>query len=341
MKFIKKLEFGNYTLNFGSKKVLLDLFDEIVMPSFEEKRYKRIIQGKSDYFFIDTKLVILDGDSKEPVLGISGKIIKNSKLKRDQIYRDDEGIIEDIDELETAPSSVFLLILNTHRLIFCKEVQGAPTIQNFKSTSESFLKKRYKEFIREKFEAEKIKKIIALNQKKVTLKSLLEDIPYPVLRITTLSDEKSLQNFINMLKMIDMVSIKLLQTNNEELDNDDFWTDAEKIKEEMNSDAVKVEFSNLKDGLDRERVFKQTSLASTLANSEIKMRGYDEQGDTIKGSHEDFSLTLELEELPKNAEKASKIQYEQFMHLVNNGVVKIPKIAESTVKKILKIFGKK
>jgi hypothetical protein len=339
VKFTKKLEFGNYTLNFGSEKVLLDLFEDIVMPSFEEKRYKRIIQGKSDYFFIDTKLVVLDENAKEPVLGISGKIIKNSKLKRDQVYRDDEGIVEDIDELETAPSSVFLLILNTHRLVFCKEVQGAPTIQNFKTTSENFLKKRYKEFIREKFDDNKIKKTILPGQKRITLKSLVEETPPPVLRITTLSDEKSLKTFINMLKTIDRVSIKLLQTNNEELDNDDFWTDAEKIKEEMNSDAVKVEFSNFKDGLDKERVFQQTNLASSLANSEIKMRGYDNQGDTIKGSHDDFSLTLELEELPKNAETASKIQYNQFMHLVNNGIVKIPKLAESTIKKIIRIFG--
>jgi len=32
--FRKKLDFANYTLNFGSELVLLDLFEEIVMPSF-------------------------------------------------------------------------------------------------------------------------------------------------------------------------------------------------------------------------------------------------------------------------------------------------------------------
>ena len=36
MPFQKKLEFGNYTLNFGGEKVLLDLFEQIVMPSFHE-----------------------------------------------------------------------------------------------------------------------------------------------------------------------------------------------------------------------------------------------------------------------------------------------------------------
>ncbi|MFT6909427.1 MAG: hypothetical protein ACJAS1_006145, partial [Oleiphilaceae bacterium] len=39
MAFTKKLEFGNYTLNFGEDKVLLALFNEIVMPSFYEMKF--------------------------------------------------------------------------------------------------------------------------------------------------------------------------------------------------------------------------------------------------------------------------------------------------------------
>ncbi|WP_217267768.1 MULTISPECIES: hypothetical protein [Halomonadaceae] len=149
MSFVKKLEFGNYTLKFGEDKVLLDLFSEVVMPSFHEMKYVRRIKDKGEYFFIDTKLLTLDDSSVHPVVGIAGRIVKNTKLRREQVYRTQGGIIEDKSELETAPSSTFLLILNTHRLVLCKEVPGAPTIQNFQSTSQYCLKQRHGEFINE------------------------------------------------------------------------------------------------------------------------------------------------------------------------------------------------
>lgn len=51
VNFIKKLEFGNYTLNFGENKVLLDLFNEVVMPSFIEMKHVRRLKEKGEYFF--------------------------------------------------------------------------------------------------------------------------------------------------------------------------------------------------------------------------------------------------------------------------------------------------
>ncbi|MGR5367346.1 hypothetical protein [Photobacterium damselae] len=88
MSFVKRLEFGNYTLKFGEKKVLLDMFDEIVMPSFWEMKYVRKLGDSSEYFFLDTELITLDDNVEEPVLGITGRIVKNTKLKRDQIFKE-------------------------------------------------------------------------------------------------------------------------------------------------------------------------------------------------------------------------------------------------------------
>ena len=155
MAFTKKLEFGNYTLKFGEAKVLLDLFRDIVMPSFHEMKHVRSLKDKGEYFFLDTKLITLEDNPNAPVLGISGRIVKNTILKRDQIFRKNGGLIEDKSELETAPSSTFLLILNNHRLIISKEVPGAPTIQNFQSTSQYCLKHQHKLFIEQEFEKAK------------------------------------------------------------------------------------------------------------------------------------------------------------------------------------------
>lgn len=339
MEFIRKLEFGNYTLNFGDNKVLLDLFYQVVMPSFLEMKHVRRLKEKGDYFFLDTKLIALDDNPKNPVLGISGRIIKNTKLKRDQIFRTNGGIIEDKSELETAPSSTFLLILNTHRLILCKEVPGAPTIQNFQSTSQYCLKSQHKLFIEQEYETEKALRKGDPKLKRVTKTSLVKEYPYPSLRITPLSDKESLKDFVGRLKHIDKVTIKLLPTNREEIDNDDFWSDLGRRREEMNSNTAKVEFSNAKDGLNSKKVYEQTNSASSLGNSEVSFKGYDEQGDTIRGSNEDFSLTVELDEISKNAEMAAHQKYAQFKNLVHKKIIKLPKLAGDVIAIIINIFG--
>lgn len=281
----------------------------------------------------------MNDNPKLPVLGISGRIVKNTKLKRDQIFRTKGGIIEDKSELETAPSSTFLLILNNHRLILCKEVPGAPTIKNFQSTSQYCLKEQYKRFIDKKYESAKALRDKNPDLDRVTKKSIVDEYPYPSLRITPLSDKESLKDFVERLKHIDKVTIKLLPTNREEIDNDDFWSDFGRRREEMNSKTAKVEFSNSKEGLDGKKVYEQASSASNLGNSEVNFKGYDEHGDTILGSNDDFSLTIELDELSKNAERAAHEKYAQFQHLVKEKVITLPKLAADTIAKIISIFS--
>nr|WP_243881798.1 hypothetical protein [Shewanella algae] len=302
-------------------------------------KYVRKLKDKGEYFFLDTQLIILDENPEQPVLGISGRIVKNTKLKRDQIFRTDGGIIEDKSELETAPSSTFLLILNTHRLILCKEVPGAPTIQNFQSTSQYCLKEQHKRFIELEYESAKELRAQDPESDRVTKKSLVEEYPHPSLRITPLSDQESLKDFVARLKHIDKVTIKLLPTNKEEIDNDDFWSDFGRRREEMNSKTAKVEFSNSKEGLDGDKVYEQANAASGLGNSEVNFKGYDEQGDTIRGSNEDFSLTVELDEISKNAERAAREKYAQFQHLVTENVIKLPKLANDVIVKVINIFN--
>ncbi len=310
------------------------------MPSFQEMRYVRHLKDKGDYFFLDTKVVVLDDNPEAPVLGIAGRVVKNTKLKREQIYRPEGGIIEDRSELETAPSSTFLLILNNHRLVLSKEVPGAPTIQNFQSTSQYCLKKRHQQFVNGVYEKEKTRRKKNPELDRVTKKSLYEKYPVPVLRITPLSDRESLRAFVDRLEHIDKVTIKLLPTNKEEIDNDDFWSDFGRRREEMNSKNAKVEFANASEGLDNDKVYDQASSASSLGNSEIKFKGYDAQGDTIRGSNEDFNLTVELEDLPKDAERAAREKYAQFKHLAKSNVVSMPAVAASVINKIKDIFGR-
>jgi hypothetical protein len=72
-EFSKRFEFGNYTLNFGDQKVLLDLLEEIVAPSFHEMKHIRTIKNRGQYFFIDTEIVNLGEEKEGPILGIAGR----------------------------------------------------------------------------------------------------------------------------------------------------------------------------------------------------------------------------------------------------------------------------
>jgi len=340
LTYLKKIEFGNYTLKFGDDKALLDLFDEVVMPSFVEMKYIRKLRHKGEYFFLDTKVIKLEDKNNAPVVGIAGRIVKNTKLRREQIFRSDNGIVADISELETAPSSTFILILNTHRLLLCKEVPGAPTIQNFQSTSQYCLRKRHKEYIDEEYRTAKAAHTNNPELERVTKISLVSNSPYPTLRITPLSDKQNLRDFVDRFKHIDEVSIKLLSTNREEIDNDEFWADFGRRREQMNSSTATARFANSKEGLDADAVYKQTSAASNMGNSKVKLRGYDNEGDTINGNNDDFSLSIEMEDMPKDTERAAATKYSQFKHLVHAGIISLPELTNSTLDKIKSIFDR-
>lgn len=339
MSFVKRLEFGNYTLKFGSEKVLLDMFDEIVMPSFHEMKYIRKVRGGSEFFFLDTELIVLDDNAEHPVLGLTGRIVKLTKLKRDQIFRDG-SLLDDKDEMESAPSSTFLLILNSHRLILTKEVPGAPTIQNFQHTSQYCLSKAYEVYISRQREMADEAREQNAKLERVTKKKLMEDTPPPYLRITPLADKESLDNFIGRFKTIKKLSIKLLPTNHE-IDNDDFWAPIEQSRVSMGGDsAIKLDFTSNSTGLDNNQVLGKTVTATALGNSAVDIRGIDEHGDALQGNQESFSLSIDVEELPREVNKSAVIQYEKFNELIHAGAITMPKIAGKTIDSIKKLFGR-
>lgn len=336
MSYTKKLEFGNFTLKFGENKVLLDFFEEIVEPSFKARKHLRKIEGKGEYFFLETSKTKIADFRGTTYPAIVGRIVKNTKLKREQIFQDN-NIVLDKKELETAPTSLFILLLETHRLIFCKELPGAPSIQNFESTCQKFLSIEHKTLV-----DRLIKEATPEDQKEPPRgikRRINEAYPSPRLRITPLSDRQSLSDFLDRFKKIDKVTIKLLPTNQEEIDNDSFWADLGRRKEEMGSTTASIQFNGGKDGLVSEQVEDQVSSASGMGNSQIQIRGEDSQGDSIKGNNEDFSLSIELSELPKKISTATKQMLGSFLSLVASGAIKLPTPSAEIIQKVQGFFN--
>ena len=205
MAYTKKIEFANFTCTFGEKLVLLDMFDDVIYPAFKEKKHSRPIRG-SEYFFLDTQLVKIKDNKGKVNIGVAGKIVKNTKLKREQVFKEGIGIIEDHDELESAPTSMFVLILNNHRLIYVKEVSGAPGMDAFRATCLKFFKNEHKEFIHRVWQHNQDARKNDKSIKPLTKIRLVQKYPYPELRITPLTDGQELNSLlINFLKLINWV----------------------------------------------------------------------------------------------------------------------------------------
>ena len=226
----------------------------------------------------------------------------------------------------------FVLLLENHRLIFCREVSGAPSIQNFESTSQSFLHSRHKEFIASLFsqKEEELKSV----PPRGTKTALLREFPPPDLRVTPLSDRESLEGFIDRFKTIEQLTIKLLPTNHEEINNDDFWIDFSRRNEQMQSSSTTVRFVNNKDGLKADEVVAQTSAATEMGNSSVSLTGHDDQGDLIKGNNEDFTLTVEVGDLPNSIEEAGVAMHKNFLNLSRRGFIVLPALAAGILDRV-------
>ena len=139
--------------------------------------------------------------------GLLEKIVRNTKLKREQIFREGSGIIEDHDELESAPTSLFVLILNNHRLIFVKEVPGAPDLSAIRATCSKFFRIEHKNYIHRIWELNNDKRQKDKSVKRLTKINLFQMYPYPDLRITPLTDPQELQQFIDKFSKIGRLGI--------------------------------------------------------------------------------------------------------------------------------------
>ncbi len=333
MRFKTKVEFVNYTLTFGSEKVLLDAFHEIVEPSFASQKYIRKTRTAS-WFFMDVKLINLDKSLDVPILGLTGRFVKKTKLKRSQVLTSDNQLKEDQRELDSAPSSIFLLILNNHRLLFCKEMSGAPDIDNFLKTSQYCLGKAYTDHIER--EVAKLD-LSASFEIQGARKLLVHDLPFPSLRITPLLDGEELSGFIDRFSIINKLTIKLLKTNKDEIDNDDFWDSIEKKKEEINGDNFKIEISSTTHSLNKEVVKDEAINAGAYANSDISILGYDRQGGTLSGDNNDFSLKSEIEDLSRIVAVAAKQMFGKLTQMIQENTITIPP-APPSVSDVIRSF---
>lgn len=333
------LEMGNLVCRFGGEKVLLDMAEEIVLPALLDERLERRY-GNSKYFFYQTKLVKLRKHEGEQLLGVVGRLIKDTTLQREQIFEDGKGLIKDHGSMRSSPSALFLLILNNHRLIYVRETGDAPSKDTFSSTLLSFLRQKHKQYIDSEFERHKRLREDGdrPQPERVTKTDLRDETPRPSLELIPLTSEDSIEAFVKKYDILKTIDISLSDRNDEN-DNDEFFEALQRRKDAIGSDRSTVRHANAQ-GLDKTEAVKEITEATAQGNQSVKLAGVDKEGDVLRGNNEQFQLRKPLNEL-SNVPKTAALQLtDSFLSIVQEGLIKIPKTSVAAAAKLQAILAK-
>ena len=202
------LEIANFILRFGDRLKMIDLFEEIVIPAFvggDARSYK-----ETRYMFLDVKLAtFVHKERKYPV--IAGRFVKDTKLKRAQLFDyEKKGLVKSEVSLDTAPSSVFVLVLEGHRLLFVREQSDSPGLEAFRSTIIKFITTAYYNYLEKLYDEARANP--PADGKRVTKVSFERDIPRPTLELIEVSSEQELREFVDRYKTLKDIKVSLVQT---------------------------------------------------------------------------------------------------------------------------------
>jgi hypothetical protein len=323
-----QLEFANFILRFGDNRVLLDLAEEIVIPAFTSENLGRSY-SETRHFFHDVEILNF-GDDDTPILCIAGRYIKDTLVRREQVFREEtDQLVRDSESLKTSPSAIFMLILNNHRLMYFKETSYAPNILSFKATIINFLKLKYHEFVDRLHEESGVSK-----------SQLYREYEPPNLEIVPLLHTESIGDFVRQYEKLRTVEIQLLSTNNE-LDNNGFFEQARQAKDEVQSSITTITHNNGKNGLLKGAVISQLESALRIGNSKVKLKGKDAQGNKLEGNNESLKIKADLAEVPQTIRGIAFRSFNTFQDFLDRGIIHIGQAREDLTEKIREIHRRR
>jgi len=303
-----ELEVANFVCRFSDKEFLNDRLNDVIFPAFKSDA-KRISRG-SEYFLINQNLVFLGAKEDFNSLGICFQFVKNTTLKRHQVYTESGEIILDEQEIRTAPTSLGILLLNSHRLLFVRQVPFAPTLQQFGSTIK-----------------ERINNVVSQRQQLLLLKnsSLKKDQldiaePIPEININPIPSKEGLKRFINRFEKLTTLKVELIPINNE-IENDGFFDEVRDKKDDVGSSKTTVSHTN-PNGLKKEGCLRHAE-AAKQGNLKVSMKGKDKNGDDLKGDNEDFSVRASLGIDKLDNKDGFKIMYSKYSNLISDDILSV------------------
>jgi hypothetical protein len=316
-KYNQVVEFANFICHFESK-VLLDYLEEIVLPAFLQGRRVRSY-GESRYLLLDVELINISSYLDErAVPAIVGRFVLDTELRRDQILVEGR-IVNSEERLPSAPSSLFVLLLRDHKLIYAKQVAGAPGLSAFRTTIEMLLKSRRSEYIHEIFLKNKAARELDPEVPLVTKRSLAQAIPAPSLQVVPMAGSKNLEDFVKQFKLLKEVHIKVVRPN-AEINNNKLFGAVEAARAQVNADATSLVHRN-PDGLNKTQSIKQIAPAMD-GNALVTLRGTGANDAKLSGTNDEISVKEPLD-IPPGVKKGTLAMYNAFVRLLRAGVLKV------------------
>lgn len=312
----KNLEMVNFVCKFGNFD-LLDLFYEVVSPAFFDETNKRAYRG-NHYYFRSVELVDFGKDplGKGNLIAITGQFIKNTTVFREQFENEDGEIIRDPQGMPSAPSALFVLMLNSHRLLYIPETKDAPSINNFKSTIISFLRSEINKYSSSLATKESAK--------------FQANYGYPIITITPLSTEKNIFEHLEQYAKIKKVKITL-NDRNSEFDASKMFNTLHRVSKEMNS-TTSLEFKNLKEGLDKVETPKEVAEALKQDNQTVMVQGVTVDGEQLTLKNDDFKLIKKINLVQDNIPKTISNMVSAFKSLLKSGDITVKDTDKKTQK---------
>ena len=316
-----ELEVANFVCKFSEDEVLADRLADVVIPAFLSDE-QRNIKG-TEYFFTDQKIGPLDSRDISS-LALTCRFIKNTTLKRHQIFAEGE-IVADEQSLASAPSAIAILLLQSHRLLYVKEVPGAPSMQQFGATFKYFMRNVVMAH-RDATYSERAESATPLTRKQIA-----DTIPIPSVDVVPVPTSESLKKFINRFKALRFLRVELAEVNNE-VDNEAFFEQLRETKAELGSSNTQLLHKNPL-GLDKDAVLEHVE-AAKQGTSYVTMKGEDVNGDELVGNNTDFSVRVTLGAAGMGLQACIRKAYTQFTSLVERKVLVVGRTSTAVANKV-------
>lgn len=312
----KNLEIANLVCKFGDHN-LLDLFSEVVEPAFFKQKNRKA--GKSNFYFDEVSLVNLGTDflGQNEIIAIVGRFVKQTQLEREQ-YRDSTGkLVKDNKRLASAPSAIFALILNNHRLLYAAETKYAPTPENFRSTLSYFLRNEqinYKDSL-----------------PKEERNPFLKEFPIVELTLTPLTNQQTLSKKIYLFSKLKKVTF-ILNDRNSEIDGEDMFRQMQETSDEAGGQG-KFEITN-NEGLNQKVIAKEANKATIQGNQKIVLLGTDKSGNRLKIDNDDVKIQTTVNVVQNNIFTTVLHMFSEFKKLILSKEIRVKKTDAETQKSL-------
>lgn len=327
------LSFANFVLRFGLEEVMLDYVEDIVLPAFMREANVRTY-GETTFRFYNVRLSQVSEEEGNPVLALSGHFVKDTVLRRHQIFRRDRGLLEDEAAIESAPSSFFVLILNNHRLLYFAETVGAPPMDAFKTTAEYFLRAEWHRYIKIRHERDNVTRRGA---DRLSMEQLRRRIPPPVLTVLPVAGQDAIMETIQRFGIIKQVRFKLAEPN-DELDASATVAAVESTFRPLRPTRLEV-LAARPEGLNKDEAARTIGEAAEGHNTEIIVDGEDKAGLKMKADNNEFALSVPIDDPPDDDAKLTGRLMRAYEQLVEAGKVRRLPTPARVIERLRNLIG--